>query len=75
VAALAWRIDIGGSRLVVTGDSNGDWGTLAMLAKDADLLVAGNPVPVGANGAARGLHMPPGLVGRVEVDPENWTAR
>ena len=65
VPALAWRVDIGGRSLVFSGDMNGDYRTLPLLAKGADLLVAHNAVPEEATGVARRLHMPPSVIGRI----------
>lgn len=61
--ALAWRVEIGGKRIVFSGDTNGDGDGLTELAKGADLLVAHNAVPEGATGVERRLHMPPSVIG------------
>jgi ribonuclease BN (tRNA processing enzyme) len=61
--ALAWRVDIGGKRIVFSGDTNGDGEGLTQLAINADLLVAHNAVPEGAAGVERRLHMPPSVIG------------
>jgi ribonuclease BN (tRNA processing enzyme) len=65
VPAIAWRISIGGRIIVFSGDTNGDNGNLERLAKGADLFVAHNAVPEGETGAARQLHMPPSVIGRI----------
>jgi ribonuclease BN (tRNA processing enzyme) len=65
VPALAWRVSIGGRTIVFSGDTNGDNGNLERLAAGADLLVAHNAVPEGETGAARQLHMPPSVIGRI----------
>lgn len=69
VPALAWRIDIAGKSIVfsgdTSGDNNGDNGNLQRLAQHADIFVAHNAVPEGATGAARSLHMPPSVIGRI----------
>jgi len=65
VPAIAWRVSIGGTIIVFSGDDNGDNGNLERLAKGADLLVAHNAVPEGETGAARQLHMPPSVIGRI----------
>ena len=65
VPAIAWRVSIGGRIIVFTGDTNGDNGNLERLAMRADLLVAHNSVPEGETGAARQLHMPPSVIGRI----------
>jgi len=63
--ALAWRVEIGGKSIVISGDTNGDGDHLERLAKGADLLVAHHAVPEGATGVERGLHMPPSMIGRI----------
>jgi len=61
--ALAWRVEIGGKRIVFSGDTNGDGEGLTQLASNADLFVAHNAVPEGATGVERRLHMPPSVIG------------
>ncbi len=63
--ALAWRIDLAGKSIVFSGDMNGDFQTLPVLAKSADLLIAHNAVPKGARGVERNLHMPPVVIGEI----------
>ena len=63
--ALAWRVEMGGKSVVISGDTNGDGEQLERLAKGADLLVAHNAVPEGAVGIERGLHMPPSVIGQI----------
>ena len=65
IPAIAWRVNIGGSIIVFSGDTNGDNGNLERLAMGADLFVAHNPAPEGKTGAARQLHMPPSVIGRI----------
>lgn len=65
VPAIAWRVSMGGRVIVFSGDTNGDNGNLERLAKGADLFVAHNAVPEGETGAARQLHMPPSVIGRI----------
>jgi len=65
IPALAWRIDIAGRAVVISGDMNGDNHTLEGLAAGADLLVAHHAVPEGAQGVERRLHMPPSVIGRI----------
>ncbi len=61
--ALAWRVEIGGKRIVFSGDTNGDGNGLTQLAMNADLFIAHNAVPEGATGVERRLHMPPSVIG------------
>lgn len=63
--ALAWRIRIGQTTLVFTGDANGEGGGLEDFARGADLLVAHHGVPEGVAGVERYLHMPPSVIGRI----------
>jgi ribonuclease BN (tRNA processing enzyme) len=61
--ALAWRVEMGGKRIVFSGDTNGDGEGLTQLAMNADLFVAHNAVPEDATGVERRLHMPPSVIG------------
>ncbi len=61
--ALAWRVEMGGKRIVFSGDTNGDGEGLTELAANADLFVAHNAVPENATGLERRLHMPPSVIG------------
>ena len=63
--ALAWRVEIGGKRIVFSGDTNGIGDGLTQLAMNADLFVAHNAVPEGATGVERRLHMPPSVIGTI----------
>jgi ribonuclease BN (tRNA processing enzyme) len=65
VPALAWRVDIAGRVVAVSGDMNGDNHTLEKLASGADLLIAHNAVLEGAKGVERNLHMPPSVIGEI----------
>jgi len=65
VPALAWRVELGGKIIVFSGDTNGNNGNLEILAKGADVFVAHNAIPEGETGAARELHMPPAVIGRI----------
>ncbi len=66
--ALAWRVEIGGKRIVFSGDTNGEGDGLTRLASNADLFVAHNAVPEGATGIERRLHMPPSVIGTIAAD-------
>lgn len=63
--AVAWRVEIAGKSVVLSGDMNGRRGTLEKLAQQANLLVAHNAVPESAQGVARRLHMPPSVIGEI----------
>src|SRR5579863_4671510 len=66
--ALAWRVDMGGKRMVFSGDTNGEGDGLTQLALDADLFVAHNAAPEGATGVERRLHMPPSVIGTIAAN-------
>ena len=63
--ALAWRIESRGKSVTISGDMNGDYGTLDDLAQETDLLVAHHAIPEDAVGVARKLHMPPSVIGAI----------
>jgi ribonuclease BN (tRNA processing enzyme) len=65
VPALAFRVEVDQRVIVFSGDTDGDNGNLEHLAQGADILVAHNAVPEGTTGAARALHMPPAVIGRI----------
>jgi ribonuclease BN (tRNA processing enzyme) len=65
VPALAWRVEIGGKVIVLSGDTNGEGEGLVRLAMNADLFIAHNAVPEGAVGIERRLHMPPSVIGQI----------
>jgi ribonuclease BN (tRNA processing enzyme) len=68
VPALAYRVDLGGVSVAFSGDTNGNNGNLEHLAEAADVLVAHNAIPEGAQGVERALHMPPSVIGRIARD-------
>jgi ribonuclease BN (tRNA processing enzyme) len=68
VPALAWRVELAHKSIVFSGDTNGNDPGLVRLAKDADLLIAHNAVPEGAQGVERNLHMPPSVIGQIAAD-------
>ncbi|MDR3414569.1 MAG: MBL fold metallo-hydrolase [Nevskia sp.] len=68
VPALAYRVEVDGRSIVFSGDGNGDNGNLEKLARGADLLVVHNAIPEDLGGAARALHMPPSVIGRIARD-------
>ena len=70
VPALAWRVEIGGKRIVFSGDTNGEGAGLTQLARNADLFVAHNAVPEGATGVERRLHMPPSVIGTIAANAQ-----
>ena len=66
--ALAWRVEIGGKRIVFSGDTNGEGDGLTQLASNADIFIAHNAVPEGATGVERRLHMPPSVIGTIAAN-------
>jgi ribonuclease BN (tRNA processing enzyme) len=66
--SLAWRVEIGGKRIVFSGDTDGEGEGLTQLASKADLFVAHNAVPEGATGVERRLHMPPSMIGTIAAN-------
>jgi len=66
--ALAWRVEIAGTRIVFGGDTDGEGQGLTQLASGADLFVAHNAVPEGATGVERRLHMPPSVIGAIAAN-------
>lgn len=65
IPAIAYRVDIGNKSVTFSGDMNGDYHTLEILAKDTDILVAHNAVPKGSKGVAVKLHMTPIIMGAI----------
>ena len=65
IPALAWRVELNGLAIVVSGDMNGDNHTLEQLAASAEVLVAHHAIPEGTTGVARRLHMPPSVIGKI----------
>lgn len=65
IPALAWRVEIGAHAVVFSGDMNGDYHTLPLLAEGAGLLVGHHAVPQSARGGALDLHMPPSVIGEI----------
>jgi ribonuclease BN (tRNA processing enzyme) len=61
-------VEIGGKRIVFSGDTNGEGDGLTKLALNADLFVAHNAVPEGATGLERRLHMPPSVIGTIAAN-------
>ena len=65
IPALAWRVEIGGKRIVFSGDGDGRNGNLERLAENADVLIAHLAVPEGTHGGELDYHMPPSSIGRI----------
>ncbi len=65
VPALAFRVRIGATVIVFSGDQNGSDSRFIEFAKNASILVMHMPIPEGAEGAARRLHAPPSLIANI----------
>ena len=66
--ALAWRVEIGGKRIVFSGDTNGEGEGLTQLARDADIFVAHNAIQEDATAVERLIHMPPSVIGTIAAN-------
>lgn len=65
VSAIAWRVNILDCSITFSGDMNNNYQTLAVLAKDSDILVMNNAIPEAAGGVATKLHMRPSEIGKI----------
>lgn len=65
VPAIAFRVELGGRSIVFASDQNGNDGSFADFARDADVLVMHMVVPENASGAGRSLHAPPSRIGEI----------
>ena len=65
VPALAWRVEIGGYKIVFAGDFNNLKNVVAKFAADADALIVTHALPEGARGAPREAHNVPSQIGRI----------
>ena len=65
VPALAWRIEIGGKIIVVTGDFNNQKNVMPKFAENADALVATHAISEIARGNQRELHALPSQLGSI----------
>lgn len=70
IPALAWQVNLGGKKLVFSGDTSHARGRLTPLAQAADLLVAHHAIPESSQGVARQLHMPPSVIGKLASDAQ-----
>ena len=68
IPAIAWKVNIDNKIIVFSGDMNNDNQTLGQLANNADLLIAHHAIPESATGAARNLHMPPSVIGKIAAE-------
>jgi len=65
IPAIAYRVNVGSKSITFSGDMNGEYHTLEILAWNSDILVAHNAVPKGSTGFAAKLHMTPYRIGEI----------
>ena len=70
VPTLAYRIRIGQSSIVFSGDQNGDSDEFVQFADGADILLMHMPVPEGITGTGRKLHAPPSIIGNIAAQTD-----
>ncbi len=70
IPAVAWQVNMGGKKLVFSGDTSHTTGRLTQLAQGADLLIAHHAIPEPTKGVARDLHMPPSVIGKLARDAD-----
>lgn len=70
VPALAWRVDIGGRSVVVTGDFNNLKNVMPEFAKGADALIATHAIAENARGTAREMYALPSQLGNIAAQAE-----
>ena len=66
--ALAWRIEIGGKRIVFSGDTGGHGEGLPRLAENADLFVAHNATSRASDPRTIAILMPPSIIGQIAAE-------
>ena len=65
IPALAWRVEIGGHKLVFTGDFNNNKNVIPKFAEGVDALVVSHTIAEVARGESRELHVRPSQIGRI----------
>lgn len=73
VPAVAFRVTAGETTLVFASDQNGSDPAFREFAAGASILVMHLVVPEGAEGVARRLHAPPGVIGSIAAAAEPGT--
>jgi ribonuclease BN (tRNA processing enzyme) len=66
--ALAFRVELKGKAVVVSGDTTGDAPALKLLLKGANLFIAHHAIAEEAGPVERTLHMPPSTIGQLAKD-------
>ncbi|MEM9385196.1 MAG: MBL fold metallo-hydrolase [Pseudomonadota bacterium] len=71
IPAIAYRVDIGEATVVFTGDTTNRNDRIRLLAgQDTELLVAHHAITGRSGRGARGLHMPPAMIGQLAADTD-----
>ncbi|MDT8408714.1 MAG: MBL fold metallo-hydrolase [Wenzhouxiangellaceae bacterium] len=70
VPTLAYRIEIGGKRIVISGDQNLSREGFSAFTHGADLLIMPMAIPENAGRSAAMLHARPSAIGRLAADAE-----
>ena len=70
IPALAWRIEIDGQSVVITGSFNNSKNLVASFAQDADALVVSHAIPENSRGVLRDLYARPSQLGRIADQAE-----
>ena len=70
VPALAWRVEVGGMSIVITGDFNNQKNVIPEFAKQADVLIVSHAIAENARGNQRELHVLPSQIGRIAKQAE-----
>jgi len=68
VPSLAYRAEIGDTKIVFASDQNGSSADFLEFAKGADILIAHLAIPEKATGVARRLHAPASVIGQMAAD-------
>lgn len=71
IAALAWRVDMGGYRMTFSGDMSGKTQGFSEFAKGSDVLVMHNAIPENAGAVGKNLHMTPTEIGQFAKGAES----
>ncbi len=70
IPALAWRLDIGNTSILFSGDMGSGGKEFINLLNKVDLFVAHNAIPEAAMGSVINLHMRPTLIGEYAAEGE-----
>ena len=65
IPALAWRVEIGGQKIIFAGDLNNQKNVLPNFAENSDALIITHAIPDTARGRIRDYHLTPTQIGRI----------